>query len=473
MDARSLAQLQRQFPHLIIRGDLHQRFTHITNRYQDCREGSLYVALPGNHVDGTHFIKLAADQGASAVLHEGTLTEESEVPTISTDDARRDMSNISAWFYQTGSLSPVVIGVTGTDGKTTTCFFIYQLLQAAGIKTALLSTVYTDEGTGLCEQSARLTTPEAPGIHAFLHTAAKHGAEYAVIEASSHALSMKTKRLADIQFDAAVLTTLTSEHIDFHGSRSQYIADKRRLFLQLRHSHSPALLPKDLDFELPGTLEAVFRYSSSAFGCYVNENQITYASRFDQEVIQHDLAAACAVLISLNLPFPSHLDFLQLPKGRFHQFVRSGRRCIIDFAHTPDAFDKLFASVKKQHPRSKIISVFGAAGERDRGKRAPMGSIAAACCQLVFITSEDPRGEESFGIFQDICSELSAEEQSHIWYIEKREEAIREAVSHSKEGDVLLFLGKGHEKSIEANGVSYPWDEFEAVESAFREVFLL
>jgi UDP-N-acetylmuramoyl-L-alanyl-D-glutamate--2,6-diaminopimelate ligase len=247
MDERSVRELLADFEHLDCIGSAEAVFSHITNHAGDCRPGSLYIALSGIHADGHQFIDEAVSLGAAVILHETPLSSiNPHITYLRSSQVRTDMSHVSAWFYHTYDNPVHVIGITGTDGKTTTCYLLYQLLVLAGIRTALLSTVYADDGTGLKSNPQRLTTPEAPIIHEFLYEAHNNGVRYAVIEASSHALSHKTERLADIVFDTGLITTLSAEHLDFHGTKKEYFYDKMNLFRQLRSHNSAAVLPEKL-----------------------------------------------------------------------------------------------------------------------------------------------------------------------------------------------------------------------------------
>jgi UDP-N-acetylmuramoyl-L-alanyl-D-glutamate--2,6-diaminopimelate ligase len=461
MEGLSVSDLISFTPFLSATGDLEARFDHITHDSRQCRPGSLFVALAGEHADGHDFIPEAIEYGCRIIIGE---RESPVVPASVTylrvHQPRQVMSKISAWLYGSASHDMKIIGVTGTDGKTTTCYAAYQLLINLGHRPALLTTVYYDDGNGLSNRADRITTPEAPVIHQFLATAEKNGCDIVVLEASSHALSPRSSRLADVTFDAAVLTTLTSDHLEFHMSRNQYIEDKLNLFRQLRSETCPAILPSDLVMSVPRGKLVNFP---------VNE-QFGHLPNF----LCRDISAALSTLISLfpehEVPLREHTDSLLLPEGRWEQCTVNGRTCIIDYAHTPDAFDKVLSSTSTDFPGRRCITLFGAAGSRDTDNRPKMGVSASRYSDVIIITSDDPRNESPRSIFEQITCFLTAEQMSSVSFIPDREQAITQAVQTSRPGDILLFLGKGHEKSQILHDGPVFWDEKKMVIKAFRRL---
>ncbi len=494
---RTVSDLVDTFPSVSVTGTPDRVIAHITCDSRSCGDNSLYVAIPGEKVDGHQFIDRAIDAGATVIIHSERLSSyRSDVTYLRTDNSRRTMSAVSAWFYSTDTNPVKVIGVTGTDGKSSTCYFLYQLLRTLGIRVSILSTVYYDDGSGIIPNHTRMTTPEAPILHEFLYRSWKHNVRFAILEASSHALSSRTMRMADIHFHTGICTTITSEHLDFHKTIQNYISDKLQLFRQLDgpdafgvyeyHSQFESLFKDSTDAQL-----VTFSTTRPEAQLYIDTtiaggtHTITYSQTdrkqylhtripFTQDFFLYDAAAALAAVLRLLSCTPSAIENalqrLQLPEGRCHTISRFGRVCIIDYAHTVDAFSKLFSHYSKYYPKSSCITVFGAAGERDHRKRAPMGKLAVQFNRLVIVTDEDPRDESPVDIFHTICSDMTTEEQSRVVFIEDRYRAIETALSRSRPGDVLFFLGKGHEKSIMKHNRVIEWDEVGTVETLMKNI---
>jgi UDP-N-acetylmuramoyl-L-alanyl-D-glutamate--2,6-diaminopimelate ligase len=441
-------------------GSLEARFSHISHDSRTCRPDSLFVALPGSHTDGNRFISEAIHNGASVIVTSGAVHGCSDIPILLTDSPRTFLSQVSAWFYRSPSTDMKIIGITGTDGKTTACYAAYQLFNRLGMKTGILSTVYKDDGGGITLRKDRITTPEAPLVHRFIRNAADNGCEAVLIEASSHGLSYATSRLADVVFDAAVLTTLTSDHLEFHRTRGQYIEDKMNLFRQLKHADSPALLPDDLIISIPKGKRVTYPASAPNVSCprffRRNFNAVKTLAAVMFEKDHHQIERASAGIT--------------LPEGRWSVNRISSRECIIDYAHTPDAFKNVFSYIKETYPNKRVISLFGAAGERDVSSRPKMGQQAARGSDVVIITSDDPRNDDPDETYENICGTLSMSERKKFSLHPDRRRAIAHAASISRPGDVLLFLGKGHEKSQIIGDTAQPWDELEEITAAMRRV---
>ncbi len=475
-----LHELTRELNPLHIHGAAPIGCCHITNDSRECKPGSIYAALPGSLTDGHRFIYQAIDAGAVCIIHELPLSSyAADILYLQVPCARKALSYASSWLYETDRSPIKVVGVTGTDGKSSTCHFIYQLLHAVGIPCSLLTTVSYDDGSGLRPNPGRMTTPEAPAIHRFLHDSLQNGASIAILEASSHALSEKTHRLADLRFSLAVTTTISSEHLDFHGSIDEYIADKLSIYSRLdgkavAQAGSPYRERMvGLSPEAPLTYGVDDRTADLAFipggerlhlrsSCYGIARDMP--APFGQPFFLLDAAAALIAAIELagrdRIPeLVEACSRLQLITGRCNEISFSGRLAVIDYAHTADSFERLFQHYRKQYPRNRFITVFGSAGRRDHGKRAAMGHTAAADSQLVIITNEDPRDEDPGAIYEEITAGVPKLERGVFTRIDDRREAMRSAVAGSLPGDILFFLGKGHESSIVIGEEAVPWDE--------------
>lgn len=340
---------------------------------------------------------------------------------------------LTAWFfviwYGIPSRNIKIIGVTGTDGKTTTCHLIYEILKEAGIKVALISTV---SDTGF-----HVTSPDARILQPLLLRIKKNGFTHLVLEVTSHGLDQN--RFAGMRFYTAVITNITHEHLDYHGTFEKYKATKMKL---LRMAQYP-----------------IYKYKKTKMK--VNNPALV------GEYNKYNIGAAEAVAKILDIRSQIIEDvvnkFSGVP-GRMEE-VRLGQnfRAIIDFAHTPNALEQVLKMLKSQCSRhNKIILVFGCAGLRDHSKRPMMGEIAMRLADKVIITAEDPRTETLDSIYRDIAAEGSIREDD-------RQKAIELAVSLAQPGDIVVATGKGHEKSMCFGKTEYPWSEREAFEKAIKQ----
>ena len=450
------------------------------------RPGSLFAALEGFHTDGHRFIEEARERGAAAILHSKRLPlYHRDTAYARVEDSRRALSSISAAFFDHPSEKLITIGVTGTDGKSTTVWLIHQLLEALGASSGFISTVNFKTDRIVEKNSLRQSTPEAPHVHRLLKKMADTGKEYAVIEATSHGLSGKTSRLGDVRFAAAVFTNLTHEHLEFHGSLEQYRSDKANLFRALSGPDRVGVVNLD---------DPNHRFFSEQAGApvytYSRKNDLAdlYAFDFRPDIrgtdfslhfqgreekarlnlpglynVENLLAAALTVMRLLKAPlqelsplFPG----LKGVRGRL-ETIEMGQpfSVIVDYAHTPESFEKLF-SLLREYMKGSLIAVFGSAGERDLEKRAKQGRIASRFCDLLVLADEDPRGEDGPAIIREIASGCRGlEEGKDLFLIPDRREAIRFAFSKARKEDAVLLLGKGHEESIIYAGGPVKWDE--------------
>jgi UDP-N-acetylmuramoyl-L-alanyl-D-glutamate--2,6-diaminopimelate ligase len=393
----------------------------------------------------------------------------------------------------------VVIGVTGTDGKSTTSYFIQQLLRKSGKKTGLLTTVQFDLGNSSSKNYLRQSTPEAPEIHRLLRQMRDNDCTHAVVEATSHGLSPINNRLGDVHFDAGVLTNISHEHLEFHKTLERYIDDKANLFRALPAEGGRAIInldePRRNAFEQASECP-VFTYSltdDSADLYAADIRPLTGDEHGGQEfVLMHSgersvlqlpltgrfnvencLAALLAVSslpgeeLTTYLPFVAELEAI---RGRMVP-VRQGQpfQVIVDYAHTPGSFQKLFPSLRSQ-VRGKLIAVFGSAGERDVEKRSIQGKIASEYCDIIILADEDPRGEDPLRILEDIAGGCEGMQRGeNLLLIEDRPAAIRRAFLLAGENDLVILLGKGHEGSIIYVDGPVPWDEEQEAIKALRE----
>ncbi|MDR2518687.1 MAG: UDP-N-acetylmuramoyl-L-alanyl-D-glutamate--2,6-diaminopimelate ligase [Spirochaetaceae bacterium] len=495
----------------------------VTGLAYDSREveqGNIFFALAGIHHDGHAFVPDAIKRGASVIIHQNELDfYHPDIVYIKVKDSRAAMSPVAAAFYGFPSKHLSVVGVTGTEGKSTTVYLIYQLLKLSGKAAGFLSTVQFNHGGGEQWNRKHETTPEAASVHKALSLMRDNGLEYAVIEASSHGLSAKTNRLGDVAFDAAVLTNVNREHLEFHETWEQYRYDKANLFRALdAFSHEKALSKEaagkaavpsfavvNLDdpsaaYFSEATRHIVYTYSvrgrnadlklekaaSSQTGNWY-ELSVRSKSRNPEEVIDlrdrlpgafnagNVLASLLTVSQLLLVPIKSLAPLVPLLKpvlGRMTRLVRGQPfEVLVDFAHTPSSFQAVFPPLRERIGRGRIISLFGSAGDRDTSKRGEQGRIAAEWSDIVILTDEDPRGEAPLAILEEIASGIpSGKRGEDLFLIPNRPAAVRTAFVMAKKGDLVILLGKGHENSIIYAGEVRPYNEIDEAEKALAEL---
>lgn len=473
------------------------------------RPGYLFFALSGLHTDGQRFIDAALDAGASAIVHEQPLLHcRPGIAYVRVADARTAMSQFADAFYGHPSRKLAVVGVTGTEGKSTTVWLIYRLLDLAGRKAGFISTVQFRTGAAVEANPEHQTTPEATTIHEKLASMVQHSFEFAVIESSSHGLSPRTGRLADVAFDVGLMTNVRHEHLEFHGTWEQYRDDKANLFRALDADvHRKTIAGTAVDVPSFGvacaddpstpyfadvTERPVYTYSATnphanlfaldvvaddrGADFVVSDGELQLPARIELPGafnVENVLGALAVVARIADIPLERLVPLL--PKlepvpGRMTR-IDQGQpfELIVDYAHTPSSFEAILPSIR-QRLNGSLICVFGSAGERDVQKRPSQGRIAAKYCDRVILTDEDPRGEDPMTLLEDIAAGCAGlERDNELFLIPDRAQAIRKAVSLAKPGDVVLLLGKGHENTIIYANRTIPWNEIEEARKALLE----
>jgi UDP-N-acetylmuramoyl-L-alanyl-D-glutamate--2,6-diaminopimelate ligase len=468
--------------------------------------GDLFVAVPGARVDGHDFVPAAIERGAAAVLAERA-TPGTGVPQLLVPAARPALALAAAWFHGHPSRRLGLIGVTGTDGKTTTCYLLHAVLEAAGLPCGLLSTIETIAGGEVIARS-RQTTPEAPELQANLAAMVAAGDRWAVVESTSHGLAQE--RTGEVAYDVGVLTNLTHEHLEFHRTPEAYRAAKRRLFERLAvgdanpdKGHGKwAIVNRDEDVAADFAAAAeqagarVFGYGAAPDAdvrpLAVEEDagglRVTIATPRWQEQVRlrlagrfnvHNALAAVAVGEALALEpvaVRAGLESVTGVPGRM-QRIDAGQpfTLIVDYAHTADSLAKVLDNLAPLAAAGGggLICVFGSAGERDTAKRPMMGRVAAERCRLVVLTDEDPRGEDRLAILDEIAAgaeERGARRGQDLLLIPNRREAIRAALEQARPTDVVVLCGKGHESTIEVTDGVIAWDEAAEARRALLEM---
>ena len=498
---KTLRELARSLPVLELAGNVDRPLAGIAYDSRDVLPGFLFVALDGLHTDGHGFVPDALSRGAAAVLHTRSVAIDQAVGYARVANTRPLLSPLSAEFFDHPSRGLRVIGVTGTDGKSSTVWFIQQLLEALGKKSGFLSTVSFQTGSEVVKNPFRQSTPEAPEIHGMLRDMITNGKEYAVVEATSHGLSERTNRLGDVSFDAAVLTNVTHEHLEFHGTFQQYRSDKANLFRALsKPAQKATARPR---FGVINKEDPSYEY----FRACTSVPVYSYGSKSDADLMARSVAqdlSGCRFVLKdafnerqavLPIPGPFWVDNvlaailavskmleidpmdvvpllpgLSCVKGRMER-IDLGQPFIVvvDYAHTPGAFEKLMPWIRGHTP-GRIIAVFGSAGERDVQKRPMQGEVASRHCDILVLTEEDPRGEDSMAILEQIAAGCHGRRGDTLHLVPDRAQAIRRAFSLAKAGDTVLLLGKGHEASIIGKNGPREYDERTQAEAVLREM---
>jgi UDP-N-acetylmuramoyl-L-alanyl-D-glutamate--2,6-diaminopimelate ligase len=451
--------------------------------------GSIFVALKGLHLDGTVFAAQAIESGAAVVVAEQPAAAAVRVPWIVVPDARAALAMLAAAFFGHPSREMQVVGITGTNGKTTTSYLVSAIFEAAGVRCGLMGTVAYRIGDRSVD--ATRTTPEAPDVQGLMRQMVEAGCGACAMEVSSHALALR--RADGIRFAAGVFTNLTRDHLDFHSDMEDYFAAKRRLF-EMLPADAPALInaddprasalvqtagrpvtyavqkPADVT---PGPLS--FTLDGLRFEIRAPQGVVAVKSRLVGRPNVYNILAAVGTTAALGVPLEAiarGLERLPGVPGRFELVSGAGDdiTVIVDYAHTDDALRNLLETARPMATR-RLITVFGAGGDRDRTKRPLMGMVAARLSDVVVITSDNPRSEDPARIIEEVKRGAEPEmRQGHaeVLTITDRRDAIAHAIRHASRGDIVLVAGKGHEKYQETAGRTQPFDDVAVAREALE-----
>lgn len=379
---------------------------------------------------------------------------------------------LSAVLFDFPSGKLVVIGVTGTDGKTTTVNMIYHILKSTGRKVSMISSVNAQIGTLKYDTGFHVSTPGPYQIQKYLKRAVDEGSDYFVLEATSHGLHQN--RLAFVDFKVGVLTNITHEHLDYHKSWDKY-AQSKLILLEKSDVKIVNIDDSSYDFLKTKLHGKILTYSLSKKSDF-NLNNFKVLLKIDGHYNLSNALAACAVASFFKIPKDQILGALKKfkgVKGRLEK-VDLGQKfdVYIDFAHTPNGLENVLTTLKfKTQKGKRLIAVFGAAGGRDRLKRPKMGKVATEIANIVVLTSEDPRKENPQKICQEIAAGMKGKKLNKDFYIIiDRQKAIDFAIQIARAQDTVGLFGKGHEQSMNVNGKESPWNEFEAVKKAIKDL---
>ncbi len=449
-------------------------------------KNSLFVAVKGQQTDGHKYIAQVIEKGVKCIVVEDWQEDVSnEIIQIQVKHSAKALAILACNFYDNPSRKLKLIGVTGTNGKSTIVSLLKQIFDGLGYKTGLLSTI---KNVVVQEEfESTHTTPNPVSLNDLLNKMVSAGCDYAFMEVSSHALDQE--RTAGLDFDVAIFSNISHDHLNYHGDMKTYIATKKRLFDNLKKS-AYAIVNQDdkrgavmvqntkakvktyalqsiadykgkvIEQDLVGTLLNINgqQIHSRIIGRFNAENMLAvYACGDVFEVAEHELLM--------------QMSKLKAAEGRFEYVFDKARSIIglVDYAHTPDALKKVLETiVDTKNKAAKVITVIGCGGDRDKTKRPKMARIAAGLSDQVILTSDNPRTEDPNQILKEMEAGLDPEEQSAVLIIEDRRAAIKTACKLANAGDIILVAGKGHEKYQEINGVKTPFDDKEILKEELK-----
>ena len=451
------------------------------------KEGYLFVAIVGFKTDGHEFVQQAIEKGAAAVVVSKAVVTD-QVSVIEVADSRQALAKVAANYYQHPSRQLKLFGITGTNGKTTTCHLTAAIFNEMGYKVGILGTI----GNWINEKKLETgrTTPESLDLQQLLRDMVDAGVTHVVMEVSSHALELC--RVGEVFFRGAVFTNLSQDHLDFHPSLKDYLQAKGKLFQQLSREVANSYGIANADDDSLNYLQSItevplITYGQTA-GVEVRAENISLDLRGVKFSIKHGqdtfkLAlrmpglfsvynATAAAAVALQEGVPSHVIIKALEKvkgvnGRFEQ-VEGGQNytVIVDYAHTPDSLENVLQAAR-QFVSNRLITVFGCGGDRDRSKRPLMGTVAGKFSDYTIITSDNPRSEEPEAIIKDILPGVQQFTGNYKVIINRRD-AIAHALDYAKEGDTVIIAGKGHETYQEIKGKTFDFDDKAVVRELLR-----
>ena len=467
-----------------IYGDTHREIISIDSDSRKIGEGSLFIAVRGVSTDGHSYIPDALKAGAAAVVCEEIPAEiPANVAFIKVKDSAKALGKLASAWYGHPSRHLTLVGVTGTNGKTTTATLLYEMARLQGYKAGLLSTVCNY--VGLREVPATHTTPDPLTINRLLAEMVTEGCDYAFMEVSSHATTQQ--RTAGLEFAGGIFTNITRDHLDYHGTVENYMKAKKAFFDSLGKDAFALTNADDKSglYMVQNTRAKVYTYalrSDADFRCKILEKrldgmllmlndkevEVMFTGRFNAYNLTDVYGAsilcgfdAGEVLVAMSKLVPV--------AGRFQPILSAeGKAVIVDYAHTPDALVNVLDTIRDiVGIQGRIITVVGAGGNRDKGKRPIMARESALRSDVLILTSDNPRNEEPADIINDMAAGLSGSDLDKTELICDRRQAITRAVELTEKGDVILIAGKGHETYQEVKGVRHHFDDSEEVRKLF------
>lgn len=445
--------------------------------------GSVFIAIRGNEVDGHMFLEDAIARGANVLIcEESFYTDAKDVCVIEVESTREILGTIAQQFAGNPAEKLTIVGITGTNGKTTVATLVYQVLTKLGKKASLLGTV----SKRILEEElhSSLTTSDPIELASDMKAMTEAGSEFLVMEVSSHALSQS--RVSGFDFNVAAFTNLSHDHLDYHSTVEEYAKAKKMLFDQLPSSSTAIVNIDDVrgHFMITDTRATVKEFSfktqdnhilqNSANGLTLIVDEVNIKSPLVGDFNAYNVAEAFLICKALGFDGNSIAKALQTcsgASGRMETVVVEGDYLpvvIVDYAHTPDALENVLSTLAKlKKEDGKLICVFGAGGDRDPTKRPEMGRAATKYADQLFVTSDNPRFENPDVIIDQILTGF--EQKEHVITQSDRKEAIQEAIKSAKSNDIVLIAGKGHEDYQDIRGTKHPFNDYEIAEAALQQ----
>ncbi len=482
-----LSCILKKYPFRELKGTMDIDIDNIEHDSKRISNGDLFIAQRGFSHDGHDYIESAIKRGAVGVVQEKDLNLENSITMIKVRDSTDALGYFAGNYYGLPWKSMNIIGVTGTNGKTSVTHYIESIFRENSYKTGILGTL----GVNIRDEHIHMinTTPDALDMQRMLNEMKKKEVEYCIMEVSSHALDLKRVKYMD--FDVGIFTNLSKDHLDFHGSMEDYLNSKLKLFYKTRKNniiniddpYGKIIIDKIRD-KIPiinyGFKEKAMIYASNIeYGpnftkfdliTPMGKREVCLSTLGEFSVYNALAAASCGYAFSIDIDIIVRgLENLKSVKGRLESITNNkGYNIIIDFAHTPEAVEQVLRTIKK-FAAGRIIVVIGAGGNRDRSKRPDMGRIVGTYADLSIITSDNPRFEDPEKIIDDIIDGVRLTKGKYIRIVD-RKEAIKYAIENYRTGDIILLAGKGHEEYVIRGNKYYPFNEREIVKEIINEV---
>lgn len=467
-------------------GEIDREISFLTMVSGEATKGGLFVAVKGTRVDGHDFINEVVESNIAAVVCEVLPDDlKSEVTYVVVKNTSIALGIIASNFYDKPSEKLNLIGVTGTNGKTTTVSLLFRLFMSLGFKVGMLSTIENRINNDVLPSTH--TTPDSVSLNKLIYEMSEAGCEYVFMEVSSHAIHQN--RIAGLEFKVAVFSNITHDHLDYHKTFKEYISVKKKFFDEL-DSTAYALVNQDDKngkIMIQNTTAKTRTYalkSMADFKAKVIENHfdgmlmdidgIQFYSLLSGDFNAYNILAVYSTAVILGFSAKEILEKLSSlsgAEGRF-EIIRSEKKkafAVVDYAHTPDALLNVLKTINSLRSRNeKLICVVGTGGDRDKTKRPEMAEIASRLSDMLILTSDNPRTEDPEAILNDMMKGVDPAKKSKTLVISNRKEAIKTAVNFAQPGDIILVAGKGHEKYQEINGVKHPFDDKKILEELFE-----
>jgi len=481
-----LTELIKDWPCRVVGGEFRVKITGVTENSKSVREGNIFVARSGKTNDGLMYVDEAIKNGATAIIIDKPLFKPVplHIPVVTVPDCRKFLSYASAILAGHPSERLTIIAITGTNGKTTVSYFIGQLLQRLGVKTAVIGTtgVFIDD-VKIAFEMPEMTTLPAPYLHSLLKRCEEEEVTHVILEASS--LGLSSFRLEHCVIDVGVILNVGSDHYDEHGGKKEYIEAKKnlvRLAKQLVVNHDDAECVKMMESSSKSC--TYFGTTNGSDVClHLHNHKLLVKTKTEEgelkllvlgEFNRNNAIAAISALLSLGYSLKELLPLiplLTLPEGRMQRIEHGGITVVIDYAHSPDALEAVLFSLNKVCQR-RLLTVFGCGGNRDKGKRSVMGELAVLYSSCVVVTSDNPRNEDPLTIIQEV-TEGFGEYCTAVIVEPNRRQAITNAIEYASAGDIVLIAGKGHEKTQHTAEGILPFSDLEEAKKALMKKFIV